>query len=487
MREEQTNRAPHRSFIALKHWEPLHTPTLRAAETWRRELWEYLPAPSSCDHSANTAGFSVKKIGVALCALAALVATAFSPLPEAHANGCIFTNFGGGIGTAGDPLQVATPAHLKELQSDSNCWGYEFLQTANISMGGTTWSSGIGGTFPGTFAGIYNGAGHSISSLTITVPGGVYVGLFTQLSSAGVIQNLSFEGNVTAESYVGGMIGRNLGTIENSFVGGSAVITATSAGVYPAGLVGLNGSTGVIRNTYSAATVASPVLGAGLVGNHDTGGTVTNSYSVGAVTGILNKGLIATGAGAVNDSFWDTQTSGTAASQSGTGKTTSEMQSISTFSAWSITDTWSASNIWGICSAVNSGYPFLTVFYSSNPCVTSPSPSSSSPEPAVLELFLSPTDGTVCNSRSESGAVGTWVSLPSANDCTPPAAIPNALLFGWATTPDFPIEIAQRQVNNGWGAYEIFDDEGRLTAVFIPSGGSTALSSAGELYPIWDS
>lgn len=450
-------------------------------------MCEYDEALNSYDQPANVAGFGMRKIGVALGALTALIATAFIPLPEAHAIGCIYANFGGGNGTAGDPLQVATPAHLNELQGDSNCWGDEFLQTADISMTGVTWSSGIGGTFPGTFAGTYNGAGHSISSLTITVPGGVYVGLFTQLSASGVIQNLSFEGNVTAESYVGGMVGKNLGIIENSFVGGSSVITATSAGVYPAGLVGLNGSTGVIRNTYSAATVASPVLGAGLVGNHDTGGTVTNSYSVGAVTGILNKGLTATGAGTVNDSFWDTQTSGTTASQSGTGKTTSEMQSISTFSGWSISDMWSVSNAWGICSAVNSGYPFLTVFYSTNPCGDSPSPSSSSPEPAVVELTLSPTDGTVCTSRGESGAIGTWLSLPSADDCTPPAMTPDALLLGWATTPGFPLAIAQRQVDNGWGAYEIFNDDGRLTAVFIPAGGSTVVSSAGELYPIWSS
>ena len=430
------------------------------------------------DHSANTAGFRVRKISVALGALAALVATAFSPIPEAQANGCIFANFGGGIGTAGDPAQVATPAHLNELQSDSNCWGYEFLQTADISMGGTTWTTGIGGNFTG----VYNGGGHSISDLAITNAGS-YVGLFSQLTSPGTVRNLSFGGTVTGESFVGGLVGYNKGTIETSFVSSSAVVTATSN--YPGGLVGLN--TGTISNSFSAAAVSSPNFGAGLVALLRTG-SITNSYASGPVSGTLPRGLVGVNnSGTESNSFWDTENSGVATSALGTGKTTTQMQTLSTFSAWSISNTWSTSNVWGICSAVNSGYPFLTVFYSSNPCGNSPSPSSSSSEPAVFELSLSPTDGTVCNSRGESGAVGSWLSLPSANDCTPPAATPNALLIGWATTPDFPIEIAQRQVNNGWGAYEIFNDEGRLTAVFIPAGGSTVVSSAGELYPIWNS
>jgi len=43
--------------------------------------------------------------------------------------------------------------------------------------------------------------------------------------------------------------------------------------------------------------------------------------------------------GTVTDSFWDTETSGQATSDGGTGKTTAEMQDIATFSGagWKIT------------------------------------------------------------------------------------------------------------------------------------------------------
>jgi hypothetical protein len=28
-------------------------------------------------------------------------------------------------------------------------------------------------------------------------------------------------------------------------------------------------------------------------------------------------------------------------------------------------------------------------------------------------------------------------------------------ILGWATYEEFPVDIAQRQIDNGWGAYEI--------------------------------
>jgi hypothetical protein len=107
------------------------------------------------------------------------------------------------------------------------------------------------------------------------------------------------------------------------------------------------------------------------------------------------------------------------------------------------------------------------------------------PTPETFELSLIPTDGTTCTKTSESGPQGAWMTLPSANDCTPPASKPGATLLGWATSPNFPVDIAQRQVDNGWGAYETFNADGQLTGVFIPAGGATLLSASGNLFPIW--
>ena len=77
----------------------------------------------------------------------------------------------------------------------------------------------------------------------------------------------------------------------------------------------------------------------GLIGRNDIAGTASNSYSTGSVTGITNDGgLVGNNAGTVSNSFWDTQTSGQPTSDGGTGKTTAEMQDITTFSGaeWDI-------------------------------------------------------------------------------------------------------------------------------------------------------
>jgi hypothetical protein len=113
------------------------------------------------------------------------------------------------------------------------------------------------------------------------------------------------------------------------------------------------------------------------------------------------------------------------------------------------------------------------------------SSSSAAAEPQIVEISLTPEDGTTCRHSSQPGTAGTWMSLPGADDCTPPASKAGATLLGWATSPNFPVAIAKRQVDNGWGAYETFNDEGQLTGVFIPAGGATFLSGAGKLYTIW--
>jgi hypothetical protein len=82
-----------------------------------------------------------------------------------------------------------------------------------------------------------------------------------------------------------------------------------------------------------------------------------------------------------------------------------------------------------------------------------------------------------------SGAVGSWVSLPTPTN--PPAMNPNSTFLGWATYEEFPVAIAQRQIDNGWGAYEVFRDDGSIRGVFIPVEGSACIAAPESLYPIW--
>jgi hypothetical protein len=104
---------------------------------------------------------------------------------------------------------------------------------------------------------------------------------------------------------------------------------------------------GVVTYCYSAAAVSGSWEVGGLVGCNYYG-TVTQCYSTGAVsgTGANVGGLVGDNTawwgveGIVRQCFWDTQTSGQAASDGGTGKTTAEMQTAATFlnAGWDFVD-----------------------------------------------------------------------------------------------------------------------------------------------------
>jgi hypothetical protein len=114
-------------------------------------------------------------------------------------------------------------------------------------------------------------------------------------------------------------------------------------------------------------------------------------------------------------------------------------------------------------------------------------PSSSTSSAAVQEtLTLSTTtDGTTCTGGNPSGYTGSWLALPSADECTQtgPDARADAVLLGWSTSPNFPVARAQDQINRSWG---VIDEEiGGIRMIFIPGGMSTFVSSSNTLYPIW--
>ena len=126
--------------------------------------------------------------------------------------------------------------------------------------------------------------------------------------------------------------------------------------------------------------------------------------------------------------------------------------------------------------------PAITITVSGSGNVPS---GSSSPVTETLELFLVPGEGADCAAASLSASRGVWVSLPKAPECAPSSTQPRSVLLGWATSAEFPVAIAQRQVDNGWGTYETFNADGQLTGVFIPAGGSTLVSAAAHLYAVW--
>jgi hypothetical protein len=107
------------------------------------------------------------------------------------------------------------------------------------------------------------------------------------------------------------------------------------------------------------------------------------------------------------------------------------------------------------------------------------------PRPVEVSIELAAGGQHTCSTQTVVGFQGEWTNLPEANACLHSSLVGAQTLLGWATRSDFPVTLAQRQVDNGWGAYETFDDDGNLTGVFIPAGGATLLSNDNVLHAIW--
>jgi hypothetical protein len=292
----------------------------------------------------------------------------------------------------------------------------DFTTTGYTELASPTANGGKGWRQIGIFTGTFDGQGHEICDLFINRPGDGMVGLFvcvdegghiedigvvnatvTGKLNVGVLVGLNLDGtvsnsystgsvtgdlsvgglvgfnvdggtisnsysncNVTGEGSVGGLVGVNAGTVSNSYSTGSVTGEGTVGG-----LMGANMVVGLVSNSYSTGSVKGDVNVGGFMG-HNTG-TVSNSYSTGSVTGNSSVGgLVGDNyEGAVSNSFWDIVTSGQSTSDGGTGKNTTEMQNITTFSgaAWNIIEVGgpgarNPAYIWNIVNGLT--YPFLS-------------------------------------------------------------------------------------------------------------------------------
>jgi hypothetical protein len=153
----------------------------------------------------------------------------------------------------------------------------------------------------------------------------------------GTISNSYSTGMICGGGYVGGLCGENYygGTISNCYATGTV-----SGGGYVGVLCGENYSGSTISNCYATGTVSGDVYVGGLCGANC--GTISNCYAMGEVNGSSVGGLCGTNYRTISGCFWDMETSRQTTSDGGTGKTTAEMKTLSTFTdaGWDFTNTW---------------------------------------------------------------------------------------------------------------------------------------------------
>jgi len=296
-----------------------------------------------------------------------------------------------GSGTANDPYLISNALELGAIVHYSPSAYYRLV--ASIDLSGVCWGvaviPGFAGTFDGNELCIRNlrvkGTGYlglfgqlvsgaevrDLGMVDVNIAGGGshvggVVGSNGEPWSAwsgiqgGILTHCHSTGMISGTSSVGGLVGGNYGTVTCCY--STAMISGTGSDV--GGLAGDSGcgavvaqcySTGEVKGCewnvgglmglnysdrvtccYSTGAVSGTSYVGGLVGFNQNS-SVACCYSTGAVSGVSCIGGLVGGnsQGPVTYQcfrcFWDTQISGQTRSEGGTGKTTAEMQSASTF------------------------------------------------------------------------------------------------------------------------------------------------------------
>ena len=300
------------------------------------------------------------------------------------------TNVGGLVGSAGSSsisnsyadggvTATTTNGALNGSAASNSVGGLVGYGNGN-SVSNSHATGAVGASATGSYG---SGSGNNIGGLagynvdgsidgsyaTGSVNGGNNVGGLLGRNS-GTISTSYASGNVNADHQAGGLVGNNYGTISNSYATGSSSTTngqsgglvginygsvgtsyatgSVSGGAEIGGLIGRN--YGTVTDTYAKGSVNGVLYVGGLVGlNYLNGinvGTISTSYATGSVSGGAAGGLVGWNAGVVSSSYWNKFTSGTTigigvGSLSGAvGLTNSQMKQHANFVGFDFTNIW---------------------------------------------------------------------------------------------------------------------------------------------------
>ena len=211
------------------------------------------------------------------CAGSSAQSTASSTAASSAAASCISTtavsaNYDGGSGTQEDPYQINSVDSLLTFASNVNDGsqggyaGVSFKLTSDLDLSGVEWAP-IGNmndmeTHSTLFLGSFDGDGHTISNLNYTSD--VYncgAGLFGV--SCGEVKNLTLENATVAVTEgtsmaIGGVVGYNMGSVDNVTLKGDSTITGNNC---VGGIVG-----GRLTDLWKAGATAALSHGIALCG-----------------------------------------------------------------------------------------------------------------------------------------------------------------------------------------------------------------------------
>ncbi len=222
--------------------------------------------------------------------------------------------------------------------------------------------------YGGVIAFANNSADISLCSSSARVIGNQYAGgIAGYLTQSTAIDSSYAFGQVSGYAYVGGLLGYafNVSYIRDCFATGDVTASSDNVGAFVGSIAGPSSNTEV-SNSYALGNVDALAWVSGFIGfanNID----IDNCYSIGSVsaaTGAPKYGFAyASNNYTCENSFWDVTYSNIATSHIGTGLTTSEMQTLSTYTdaGWDFVGESANGDAdhWKMDVSKNNGYPYL--------------------------------------------------------------------------------------------------------------------------------
>lgn len=193
------------------------------------------------------------------------------------------------LAAAGAVQDIGTAEAFAAMDPDGN-----YQLTADITVT-APYGNDITG-FTG-FTGTFDGNGHTVT-LALENEAGECQALFSKIAASGKVQNLGIAGTVTGKKYVGGIAGKNAGSIENC-KNTAAIKGASADGRWIGGIAGETSNGSKILNCYNIGTISSDRSGKGVclggIAGNAPSAKISNCYNAGQIVtkSTTNYGAIA--------------------------------------------------------------------------------------------------------------------------------------------------------------------------------------------------
>ena len=217
---------------------------------------------------------------------------------------CNLVVFAATLGTEQNPYEISTATQLKAINNNlSAC----YKLTANIDLNGEDFTP-LGNAESGTFSGIFDGNGFTISNLNVF--SGKFAGLFG--CNEGTIKNVKLSGiYVYGTRYIGGVVGQNttLGSVFNCSVSSGDIEADDGINeIYAGGIIGYN--EGFVEGTFSnnanlkINNESSSAVAGGIIGKNNSvySVNITDSTNTGNISASGSKNTYCGGLVGINTS-----------------------------------------------------------------------------------------------------------------------------------------------------------------------------------------